>query len=64
MAFLIPDMSILKDSISISTKTGVNPKSKMTSIVDAYVKSGVITSSPGLRSVSYTHLTLPTSDLE
>ena len=50
MAFFIPETSILNVSISISTKTGVNPKSKITSIVDAYVKSGVITSSPGFRS--------------
>ena len=50
MAFFIPETSILNVSISTSTKTGVKPNSKITSIVDAYVKSGVITSSPGFRS--------------
>ena len=45
MAFSMASISILNVTGSTSTKTGVNPKSAMTSTVAAKVKSAVITSS-------------------
>ncbi|MCY1235994.1 hypothetical protein D9M72_486290 [compost metagenome] len=52
IAFLIASTEILNVSISTSTKTGVSCKSAITSTVAAKVKSAVITSSPGFKSIA------------